>query len=397
MRLAELKLQNFRNFAAQKLELRPRLNFFVGANGQGKTNLLEAIYLLSRGESFRPAEREHLIRTNAEIHQSRLIAALDGELGRHHLTAQIHDSRLHVELDGKRTGFSTLASQVPVILFSPESLAAIKDGPDSRRRLIDEGLLTRGRIGAQLLRDYSRTLRARNALLKQLMEGDQRAGTRDSLASLTSIFLVLGAHLASERTQLLRELLPFWRAAFASITQREPESLGLRYEVSGQESLEWTESQIFDVMSQRQRELAAREVSAGSSLVGPHKHDLKFLVAENDSRFFASQGQQRALILAFKIAQINLHRTTVGRYPILLLDDVMSELDADKRSRLMQFLEGISAQVLLSATDLTWSPEFAPQENAVFSVNAGEVRCVESRDRLDHLRSTTLGLRADVN
>jgi DNA replication and repair protein RecF len=338
-----------------------------------------------------------LIRNNSEIQQSRLIAALDGELGRHHLTAQIHDSRLHVELDGKRTGFSTLASQVPVILFSPESLAAIKDGPDSRRRLIDEGLLTRGRVGAQLLRDYSRTLRARNALLKQLMEGDQRAGTRDSLASLTSIFLVLGAHLASERTQLLRELLPFWRAAFASITQREPESLGLRYEVSGQESLEWTESQIFDVMSQRQKELAGREVSAGSSLVGPHKHDLKFLVAENDSRFFASQGQQRALILAFKIAQINLHRTTVGRYPILLLDDVMSELDADKRSRLMQFLEGISAQVLLSATDLTWSPEFAPQENAVFSVNAGEVRCVESRDRLDHLRSTTLGLRADVN
>ncbi|MDZ4083978.1 MAG: hypothetical protein U1E10_13630, partial [Bdellovibrionales bacterium] len=160
--------------------------------------------------------------------------------------------------------------------------------------------------------------------------------------------------------------------------QAEDLKLRFAYEISGSDALDWTAEQIFNALSQRRNELERREIEYGASLVGPQKHDLRVIFDGNDSRFYCSQGQQRALILAFKIAQINVHHSTLGRYPILLLDDVMSELDADKRSRLMEYLEQTNAQVLITATDLTWSQKFSHERNAVFTVENGSVTLAAS-------------------
>jgi DNA replication and repair protein RecF len=397
MMLSSLRLFQFRNFANQEITMRPGLCFFVGRNGQGKTNLLESVFMLSRGESFRPAQHDHFLRNSDpdqfSSERARVVGGFQTPLGKQTLTLDFSEGRRSINLDGKRTGFSTTSALFPVVLFSPESLAAIKEGPDQRRQLIDSVLTTRSERDSKLLREFTKTLRARNILLKQISGGDARVTTRDSLESLTTVFLLLATQVTEARLNVLRELAPEMRRSASRIFGGAPrlplinsadgfasEELNVRfaYEISGSDALDWSANQIFDALSQRRTELERREIEYGASLVGPQKHDLRVMFNDNDSRFYCSQGQQRALILAFKIAQINVHHSTLGRYPILLLDDVMSELDADKRSRLMEYLEQTNAQVLITATDLTWSQKFSHERNAVFTVENGSVTLAAS-------------------
>jgi DNA replication and repair protein RecF len=282
-----------------------------------------------------------------------------------------------------------MASLFPVVLFSPESLAAIKDGPDQRRQLIDNVLVTQSERDARLIREFQKSLRSRNALLKQISEGDRRATTLGALESITKLFLLLATQLTEARLLALRALQPgFCDTAgkiFSGQSILEPlksnqarHEFSFVYEISGKDALSWGADQIFDAISHRHRELESREMESGTSLIGPQKHDFRIELDKNDSRYYGSQGQQRALILAFKIAQINLHQMTLGRYPVLLLDDVMSELDSDKRGRLMEYLEQTRAQVLITATDLTWSERFSNERNAVFTVEDGIVTLATS-------------------
>ncbi|MDX9732114.1 MAG: DNA replication and repair protein RecF, partial [Bdellovibrionales bacterium] len=141
----------------QEIALRPRLNFFLGPNGQGKTNLLEAVYMLSRGESFRPAQYAHFINQNANTPlqaatngRARVSAVVEGSAGRANIQLDFSEGRRSVSYEGKRTGFSTLSARIPIVLFSPESLASIKEGPDQRRELIDSVLATRSEKDARL-------------------------------------------------------------------------------------------------------------------------------------------------------------------------------------------------------------------------------------------------------
>ena len=223
-------------------------------------------------------------------------------------------------IDGKRAAASDLARSVPVLLFSPESLSAIKEGPDRRRQLADELLLLQAPRQAKLLAAHARCLRARNRVLRNLAkrEGDAEA-LEATLASLDAIYLLLCTHLTEARIQALRAILPELQRAMADISEAEPGDISVDYLISGESALLWSESEIFDALRKRLAELRRQERLSGASLVGPHKHDVKFLFCGNDSRFYCSQGQQRALILSFKIAQIVYHHRVHLTYPILIL------------------------------------------------------------------------------
>ncbi len=376
MRLDALRLFEFRNFDRLELLFRPRLNFFVGENGQGKTNLVEAVHLLSRGVSFRPADSRNFLFHRGDIIAPK--ARVSGVFQKHGLQFEVdltlESGRKSATMNGKKVNAGELLKNFPTVLFSPESLAAIKEGPDQRRQLIDEIVLSCDPKQGQLIREYSRALRSRNRLLKNLAEGlGPRNHAEASLESLNKIYFLLATHLTSARLQSLREILPAFREAMKFISDDTVGDISVDYVISDQSALDWSESQIFDALQKRHAELAFSEMSYGASLVGPHKHDIKFLLAGNDSRFYSSQGQQRALILALKIAQIVYHQTIHQTYPVLLLDDVLSELDSKKRVNLMRFLEGVSAQILITSTDLAWSDQFGFDRNSIFEVNAGRV------------------------
>jgi DNA replication and repair protein RecF len=379
MRLQTLQLRDFRNFERLQIALKPRVNFLLGENGQGKTNLLESVHLLSRGISFRPADSQNFLRHGA------FRSKVDGVFTKNDLSYRveltIETGKKSAEVNGKRANAATLLKTFPTVLFSPESLVAIKEGPEQRRQLIDEILISHDPKQGDLLREHSKALKARNRLLRDLAEGKgSRVHLEGSLDSLNKIYFILAAHLSEARIKAIKAITPEFQRALTFITDGEVGDISVDYLISGESALHWSESQIYDAIVSRHEELQVREKNFGASLVGPHKHDIKFLLSGNDSRFYSSQGQQRALILALKIAQIVYHHSVHQTYPVLLLDDVLSELDFKKRANLMKFLEGISAQILITSTDLSWSEQFEGSGlNSVFTVSNGLIEQVSRR------------------
>lgn len=368
-----LRLRDFRNFRNAEAAFSPRLNILLGDNGQGKTNLIEALHLAAQGRSFRYGDNATLIRNGAEQ------AIVDTRLNRkeldHRLQVQILKTRKIFLLNEKRTTSLETRKLFPVVLFSPESLAAVKEGSDHRRDLVDDFLVTHHPENADLIADYRRVLKTRNRVLKHIAAGEgARKALLDVLDSLWPRFSKLAADLTEARQKALEAIRPELENAMRYISTNSDVDISVEMVVSGQKVRHWSREKIDDAIQQRASELRAAELSSGASLVGPHKHDIVFLYHQKDSRFFCSQGQQRALILSFKMAQIVYHRKAHGFYPVLMLDDVLSELDAAKRKALITFLHEINTQVFLTTTDLALSESFLLQDSALIRISEGEVR-----------------------
>lgn len=364
-------LKNYRNFSHVNLQFSPRVNFFIGDNGQGKTNLLEGLYYLTQGKSFRFSKDETLVRQGHEHMQ--LTASVERRDLDYRLAAVVNDEEKKFLTNGKKTSTFDLRKKFPVVLFSPESLSIIKESSELRRTLIDDFLITIDETMAHLQHDFRKALKTRNRVLKTLQEatGTERRQQQDILESLNQTYLKLAVNLTWYRLRAIHEIQPDLNAAMQSIQHRSDVHISVEMVVSDQKAGDWSKKEVHDAIYQRALELRDSEIASGTSLVGPHKHDIRFLYNQNDSRFFCSQGQQRSLILAFKMAQIVYHRKVHGFYPVLMLDDVLSELDSEKRNALIGFLHEINTQVFLTSTDLTLPSQFSMEDSFVFRVENG--------------------------
>lgn len=381
-----LRLKNYRNITEAQIDFNPCLNIFIGDNGEGKSNLLEALYLASTGTSFRYAENINLIK-NDEFESYLKSKVSHGEF-EYDLQLQISASKKEIYLQGKRAKISDLLRKFPVIIFSPESLSAIKEGADNRRQLIDELLINFSPNNAELVSDFKKALRSRNKLLREIREGlgnkNQLLGV---LESLNPIFLSYASHLTVQRIKALEAILPDFNNAMQNINRnnRTPVNveISVEYLVSEKNIFKNDTNLVTELLQNRAKQLQAAEIASGTSLIGPHKHDIRFLYNQNDSRFYCSQGQQRALILSFKMAQIVYHRKAYGTYPVLMLDDVLSELDSEKRQALISFLSEIETQIFITTTDLTLPSDMAAVETdgekdmkdkcSVFRISGGRI------------------------
>lgn len=356
--LKRLRLFEFRNFKEQWVDFSAQTNVFVGDNGQGKSNILEAIYLLLTGESFRPSEISHYVRWGAEAASVRGLFEND-----QHETLdvllKIQQGKKSLSVNEKKFTAQDWRRMDPPILFSPESLNAIKGSAEERRALVDELVLNLSPMAHQTHQDFRKALRMRNRILRDYREardggrGDWEKPVDKILAhleALTPKFLELAVIVTQQRIEALRKLEPEVNAAMRSVSDGFP-AIQLQYWISQQPALHYSHEDIHNSLQKRARELQSAELSSGTSLVGPHKHDIVFLFGGNDSRFFCSQGQQRSLILAFKIAQIVYHRKVLKRRPILLLDDVLSELDGAKRRNFVELMKTMESQIVLTTTD----------------------------------------------
>lgn len=373
MKMSRLRLKDFRNFKEIEIEFANRLNIFIGENGQGKSNLLEAIALLSLNESFRYADNENLIRFGQNA------SFIEGDLERNDLDykvkMQILKSRKNVTWNEKKMTQTAVRNHFSCVVFSPESLSFIKEASDERRTLIDEALVSIDPTSTNLVTDYRKALKTRNRLLKDYSaEHNDKKATLSVLESLEPIFLDLASRLTLKRIQLLDQMKPGIQEAMEFISKKYVD-ISVEYRVSGenylQKASELSVEQVNNALHQRLLQLHDAELGYGSSLVGPHKHEIVFLYDQKDSRFYCSQGQQRALILSFKMAQIVYYYKLHEAYPILLLDDVLSELDFVKRGALIEFLQSIKTQIFLTTTDLHLPEELRMNESRVFEVKEG--------------------------
>lgn len=371
MRVKSLRLKNFRNFDDIQVNFADRLNIFIGQNGQGKSNLLEAITLLILNDSFRYADNDNLIKFNQTA--SNLDALLENNGLDYHIKLQVLKSRKHVTWNDKKVSHNSIRQKFSCVVFSPESLSFIKEASDERRSLVDEAVISVDPLGDQIVGDFKKALKTRNKILRDFSEGlTSKNQVSDLLASLEPIYVRLATALTTTRLNLLRNMHQEIQESMQFISKK-PVDISVEYLISRENHLNRSPEEVNDAIRQRLSELRDAELASGTSLVGPHKHEIVFLYDQKDSRFYCSQGQQRALILSFKMAQIVYHRRVHGTFPILLLDDVLSELDVVKRGALIEFLHNTQTQIFLTTTDLHLPEEMNMSESKVFEVKEGRI------------------------
>ena len=330
-----------------------------GPNGQGKTNFLEACYLLCTLRPLRAQRLAELVRFDAEEALARARFAVDA--GERQIEVSIRDGARSARLDGKPVRDpDELFGGIAVVAFTPDDLWLVKGSPDGRRRLLDRAVQNQMPAHLADSREYLRALKARNQLLRE--------GARDDLRDAFDVPLSrLGARIRMRRERLLDSLRGPAARAFSEVT-REDAPLSLAYQASGRDSdglgaeaalrgESEMEARLLGALTRR----LPRDRERGYTSVGPHADDLAVSLGEQPARTFASQGQARAAILAFKIAEIESLRALQGRAPLLLLDDVSSELDPERNAFLMRYLGSLGGQVVLTTTDPSLVSQAAAQ------------------------------------
>ncbi len=364
-------LRQFRNFSDSEVEFSKRINFIIGDNGQGKSNLLESLSLFSTGSSFRYSDNDNFIKE--EKNEAVIRAELEKNNLDYEIKIEILKSKKQISINQKKVSSSELQKNFAAVIFSPDSLSSIKNGDDERRRLIDDLVISVEPEKSLLISDFKKAHKTRNKILKNFSEKKtSRPETKDLLESLNPLYLRLSALLTVARLRSLKQIEYDFNYAMQNIS-KDSSLASVEYSISGKKMSVLGEEQIYETMQKRQVELNEAEMASGVSLVGPHKHEISFLYNQKDSRFYCSQGQQRAIILSFKMAQIVYHRKLHGEYPFLFLDDVLSELDSAKQEALISFLHEINTQTFITTTDLNLPQAFHLEDTSVIHVRNGNV------------------------
>jgi len=362
VKLLSLEIRNFRNLAAIDLEPSPRATILVGQNGQGKTNLLEAIAFLATLKALRATRLEELIRFGAA--QAQVAGRFHGPGGPRTLAVRIADGARMAFLDGKGLDrFDDYFEGLAAVSFTPDDLLLVKGGPQERRRFADRAAFNRWPAVLGEARDYVRALRARNAALRR-SDAEVEQSFRVPLARA-------GARLLLRRRVLLAELAPRVEAAFREICGGARPVARLEYRTAAGVHGEGLEDEVAEGLARVLAARLERDRERGFTSAGPHADDLALLLDGRAARFYGSQGQQRALVLALKIAEIENLRATLGRPPLLLLDDVSSELDPAKNRYLLDYLRSLPGQSFLTTTDERLLRAATGPESAFFRIESG--------------------------
>jgi DNA replication and repair protein RecF len=368
--LDQLRLFAFRNYAEQTVEFGRGINVVGGRNAQGKTNLLEAVATLLLSRSPRAATAADVVAWGSDeaLLEARVFRpAVDRTMAvrfrRDPMSGRVTRT---ATVDGSARPARELLGLCPVVLFWPEDLQLVKAGPEGRRRLLDVVLSQLDpRVAGDLLR-YRHVLEQRNSLLRQVRAGVAGAG---SLDSFTRELVSSGARIQVARAELVRALIPHGRVALAQIGGGE--ELGLRYIPDGGMDPQGDQLAAEAALAGTLRRRRDEEVARGATLAGPHRDDLELLIGGRPARGAASQGQQRSIVLALKLAEVRHIATRAGVMPVLLLDDVLSELDPGRRRDLLGSLAAAGLQTLITSSELL--PDALPEGTRRFEVAGGHV------------------------
>lgn len=361
MRLSRLRLNQYRNYAALDFKPRPGVNVIVGDNAQGKTNAAEAIFLCALGRSHRTPRDGELIARGCE--GGYVGAEIESLCGTHLIEIKLRDGErkkifINRQMAG-RTG--ELMGVVNVVMFAPEDLFLVKEGPAERRRFLDMELSQARPAYYYRLQQYNAALRQRNALLKS------DAIRPGMLAMWDEQLSTLGEAIMAERERFVDSLSTIAYDLHKSITGgRERLSIFYQPNVSTD-----APQGVREALLQALTEGAAEDMRRGFTQCGPHRDDMAIRLGDIDLRAFGSQGQQRTAALSIKLSELALLREEKGESPILLLDDVLSELDQSRQRLLLQSVKG--CQCFLTCTSLDGLEKADMGESALWKCQAGAI------------------------
>lgn len=373
MKIKGLYLHNFRNYGLCSLQFPAMVNIFYGKNAQGKTNLLEAIFYAAFGMSHRTFQEDDLFgEGRREMAVKADFTSFDSDyeikIKRYEQNGRIKKEFL---LDNVNIKAKEHYGTLNTVMFSPEDLQLIKGEPQLRRRFFDMQIAQTDKAYYELLVKYNRLLQQRNRLLKEIRDNN---GDKRQLNLWNNELGASAARIIKKRLAALKELLVIASGIYASIAGGS-ESMLINYALktsndfilqqSDKSENEWQEFYLKELYERQ-----ALDILRGNTSIGPHRDDLFFYVSGKLLKAFGSQGQQRSAALALKLAQLEYVKNNTGEYPVLLLDDVMSELDSERRTHLLKFIDG-RVQTFITVNDKHLIPDL--NNNAYFYIENGKV------------------------
>jgi len=361
--LNNLQIEHYRNLEMVELSLDSQIVLFVGQNAQGKTNLLESIYVLAMAKSHRTNKDRELIAWDQEF--SRLRAHVEKKHGPLSLEIQLTKKGKKAKINGlEQRKLSNYIGALNVVMFAPEDLDIVKGNPSVRRRFIDMEIGQVSPVYLHLLSQYQKLIQQRNQALKE--------GYGDLLDVYNMQMAELSAKILSKRMAFIDKLQIWANEIHGEITSGK-EQLTLQYQSTFIYEKEMSEQEAIHFIFQYLQSIREKELLRGMSLAGPHRDDLYFSINGKSVQQYGSQGQQRTTALSLKLAEIELIYQEVGEYPLLLLDDVLSELDEYRQSHLLSGIKN-RVQTFVTSTGVEGLNHDTLKQASLYRVDHGKVK-----------------------
>ena len=338
MQIKNLSLYNFRNYAEEKFTFSPGLNVLFGKNGQGKTNCAEAVFYLCTGASLRIRHDKQLVKMGETC--AKISATAQNRYGEVKIEADIYEDKREIRVGGNKISKNAdLMGHINTVFFSPGELRLIQDGPDERRRFMNISISQTSPAYYTALLRYNKILDQRNALLKN----PDISLVYDTLPVWDEQLCKYAAIIVKKRMEFLEILAPSAKEIHSALTDGAEE-----LEISPSKKYIGDENAVFEKLKKSLANNYDKDLRLGFTTVGPHRDDLEFFISGKDAKAYASQGQTRTAALSVKLAEVEIFKRLSGEYPVLILDDVMSELDLPRRKKLLSRISGL--QTILTCT-----------------------------------------------
>lgn len=374
MRIKSLKLLYFRNYLSMNIDVHPSLNVLVGNNANGKTNIIESIFCLALGRSYRTkSDSECIMFGETATAMSCVVNKNDKNLD---IMLGINNKGKSAKIAGvKKTKLTDFVGELNVVLFSPEDLQLVKGSPSLRREFINREFYQFSRIYHKYYLMYQHLLKQRNSYLKDMRKNPKDEISLAYLETITSQLAKVAIYITRERVSFVNDISKLTYQNMLNISNGQ-ESLKIRYKSSVLEALNindisdeiFNEENLTNVMMKKLYD----DIMRGSTKIGPHQDDLEFYINDLDAKMYASQGQQRSIVLSLKLAEINYLKTKTGTYPVLLLDDVLSELDKNRQLKLLDAINE-NVQTFITTPSISDIKEDLLKKAKVFKIENGNI------------------------
>lgn len=374
MRIKSLKLLYFRNYLSTNIDAHPSLNVLVGNNANGKTNIIESIFCLALGKSYRTkSDSECIMFGETATAMSCVVSKNNKNLD---IMLGINNKGKSAKIAGvKKTKLTDFVGELNVVLFSPEDLQIVKGSPALRREFINREFYQFSRIYHKYNLMYQHLLKQRNSYLKDMRKNPKDEMALTYLETLTSQLAKVALYITKERVSFVQDISKLTYENMLNISNGQ-ETLKIRYKSSVLEALNikdtddeaFTEENLTNVIMRKSFD----DIMRGSTRIGPQHDDLEFYINDLDAKMFASQGQQRSIVLSLKLAEINYLKEKTGTYPVLLLDDVLSELDKNRQLKLLDAINE-NVQTFITTPSISDIKEDLLKKAKVFKIENGNI------------------------
>ena len=365
MKISQLQLKNYRNYSDLDINLSSGLNIFIGNNAQGKSNILESVFVLALTKSYMNVKDQYLIKNGEDfalIKAKCLSGTLENQL---EVILTRNSKKLKVnQCEMKK--YSDYISKIKVLIFSPYNVNFVKDGPSVRRKAVNMVISQFYNNYIKLLQNYNVVLKKRNQFLKSIDYFKEY--NRFYFETLTDRFCSLAVDIIFERYQFVAKVNQFLSHIYYEITGYD--NLVFKY-ITNVEFND-NKTRMLDNFKLKLCSMFEREKVCGVTLIGPHRDDFSFLLDSKDLSIFGSQGQIRSSILSLKLSELLMFKEKDGEYPILLLDDIFSELDIEKRNKLVKYILD-DVQTIITTTDIEMIDQSLVNKAKIFVVEDGEI------------------------